>query len=236
MSCSSELRELVTFWAAGTLSRDEADAVARHVAGCDECRAAAIEGAALIDGIRELHLTSDEIVATAAGDLTSPHVLVCPRCRDEVALLRDLNADLAQGAILPERHGWRARRVWLPTAVAALAASVGLVAFLVVPRRPLDDQAALRGGTPALVELLPVSRLNDVLTFAWTPVSGATRYRVSVFFEDGRTVWSREVAAPPLGWPDGVARGAERYRWSVEALAGSVLVARSRLADLEVGR
>lgn len=225
MSCSSEARDLITFWVAGTLTREEADAVAGHVAGCADCRAAAVEGAALVQGIRELHLRPDEIVAAAAGDVTSPHVLVCPRCREEIAQLRDINADLV-----------RTRRRWLPVAVAVLAASVAFVAFLVAPRRPAENPVALRGSGPGVVDLLPVSRVNDVATFAWTPVSGATRYRVSVFFEDGRTVWSREAGAPPLQWPDEVARPAGSYRWSVEALAGRVLVARSRLADFQVAR
>src|SRR5204863_8503384 len=34
VSCSSEARELVTFWVAGSLGPEEAETVSRHVAGC----------------------------------------------------------------------------------------------------------------------------------------------------------------------------------------------------------
>jgi hypothetical protein len=115
MSCTSPTRELVTFWLAGSLSPAEAALVESHVAGCADCREAAIEGAALVRGLQALHLGADEVVAAAAGDLHSPHVLVCSRCRDEVALLRAVNADLA---LKKSRATWT-REWWIGLGAAA---------------------------------------------------------------------------------------------------------------------
>lgn len=236
MSCSSEARELVTFWVAGSLARAEAEAVSRHVAGCAECRAAAIEGAALIAGLRELHLRPDEVVSAAAGEFDSPHLLVCPNCREEVALLRAVNADLGSASSQGARGIARAARRWMPLALAAVAASLVLFAFWLVPRRSVGDDPALRGGTRAVVELQPATAHAGVPVFSWTPLPGATRYRIAVFFDDGRTVWTRETATPPVRWPDDVPRSAGRYKWRVEALAGSATVASSPLADVEIPR
>lgn len=260
MSCSAQPRELITFWLAGSLSSAEAALVASHVESCPECRAAAVEGLAVVRGIEELHLDADEVVAAAAGDLDAPHVLVCSRCRDEVAVLRTINADLTKTA---GKSGWDARSAdprvpaleeiargeggflsqltrawrWRPIGVAALAAATAVFAFWLVPGRPADDLTVLRGGETAVVELLPATVApGGVPLFGWTPLAAATRYRVVLFTEDGRPVWTREVEAPPVRWPDEVPRTAGAYRWRVEALAGAVVVARSRLAELEIAR
>ena len=95
MSCASPERELVTFWVAGSLTPAEVAAVSHHVAGCDECRAAARESAVLVEGLQALHLSTEEIASAAAFETDSPHVLVCSRCREEIAVLRTVNADLA---------------------------------------------------------------------------------------------------------------------------------------------
>src|SRR5712672_3506224 len=94
MTCSSPSRELITFWLAGSLSPDEAALVERHVASCADCREAVDAGRAVVRGFQGLHLSADEIVAAAAGELQPPHLLACSRCREEVALLRSINADL----------------------------------------------------------------------------------------------------------------------------------------------
>lgn len=251
MSCSAPPRELITFWLAGSLSPADAALVSSHVEGCAECRVAAVEGLAVMKGISELHLAADEVVAAAAGDLDSPHVLVCSRCRDEVALLRTINADLTKTPGRSERVAWLADRSadggarregiltrrWRPIGLTALAATAAFFAFWLGPRGPADNQTALRGGETAVVELLPATiGAGGVPTFAWTPRAAATRYRVDIFTEDGRPVWIREVEAPPVRWPDEVPRTAGAYRWRVEALEGSAVVARSRLAEVEIVR
>ena len=230
MSCTAPTRELITFWVAGSLGPDEAAQVSNHVDSCAECRAAAIEGLTLVKGIRELHLTAEEIVAAAAGDVNAPHVLVCSRCRDEVTMLRAVNADLTLASGSSAR--WRR-----PAGLAMLAAAAVILAFWVVPRRAPDTQITRSANPPAAVELLPTTQdAGRVPIFNWRPLSAATRYRVGVFSADGQAVWVREVDAPPVRWPDEVARTPGAYRWRVEALTGAVAVARSRLTEFEIPR
>jgi hypothetical protein len=192
VSCSSEARNLITFWLAGTLGSDEADTVARHVAGCDECRAAAAEGAALIAGLRDLHLPADEIVAAAAGELTSPHVLVCSRCRDEIGLLRDVNADLARttGAIAPARR-------W-PLGLAAAAAVIVAVgaAWYFGSRQP-----ALTPSAPTTAAVSP----------ARTPIK-ITIEKASLTALATETVRLRGVPSPRRRMLDDLAVALEPYR------------------------
>ncbi len=248
MSCSEAPRELITFWLAGSLSPADAALVSSHVESCAECRAAAVEGLAVVRGFSELHLTAEEVVAAAAGGLDAPHVLVCSHCRDEVSLLRTVNADLDNTS---DRSGWLARLVdayvrpaplvparrWRPLGVAALVAATVIVAVWVVPLRQTGDNSTVRGPAPAAVDLLPVTIGADgVPAFGWTPLAAATRYRIDLFTDDGRPVWVREVEAPPVLWPNDVPRAAGAYRWTVEALAGTEVVARSRLAELELTR
>jgi Putative zinc-finger len=131
MRCSSPTCELITFWLAGSLSPAEAATVSAHVASCADCREEANEGRALMKGLAGLHLGADEIVAAAAGDLHSPHLLVCSRCRGEVEMLRAVNADLAAGAV--SRAGWtRDWRLGL-AAAAVLVLAIPLVWRVVRP-------------------------------------------------------------------------------------------------------
>jgi hypothetical protein len=230
MSCSSPERELVTFWVAGTLEPAEAELVSRHVESCAGCRADAVESAALVDGLGALHLTAGEIVEAAAGDLASPHLLVCSRCRDEVALLRDVNADLAKPA---STTPWR----WRATGLALAAAAAVFLVVWIAPRRAVDRTATLRGGESTTVTLLAAAPGADgVPVFSWTPFPSATRYRVDLFSGDGLLIWAREVDGPPARWPDAVPRAPGSYRWRVEALAAGVSVARSQLAAFEIAR
>jgi hypothetical protein len=226
MSCASPLRELVTFWLAGTLDPAEAEEVARHVTSCADCRADVSDGRMVFEGLRELHLTADEVVAAAASELTSPHLLVCSRCRDEVATLQAVNADLGKSA--SRGSSWRA----FGAAVAA-AAAVALAVWIAPWRQPAET---VRGGSAAAVDVAAVTTSADgVPTFDWTPIS-AQSYRVTVFSQDGRPVWTLEAAAPPVRWPADVLRAPGAYRWWVEAFDNGRMTARSRLAEFEVPR
>jgi hypothetical protein len=150
MNCSSPLRELVTFWLAGSLGPADAALVSSHVASCAECREAASEGAALVKGLLALHLRADEVVAAAAGDLQSAHLLVCSSCRDEVALLRGINADLAaaSGRSVP-MSSWRAGLAL----AAAVIIGVPVVWQMVRPTPELPPPVApiTVAGTPSAI-------------------------------------------------------------------------------------
>lgn len=86
----------------------------------------------------------------------------------------------------------------------------------------LVAMSAMRGGeerTPFLDGPRQTDLLTDRPTFAWRPVEGASRYRVSVSGDQGE-VWRREVVANGLEYPADVpalARDAD-YLWKVEAI------------------
>lgn len=109
MICTAPENELLAFWAAGTLSAEEAAQVKSHVAGCAECQTAAAETERLVQGLRALHLTSEEAVAAAWGEGSFKHLDVCARCRDEVETLRAMNRALQSPARSPR---WQQRLAW----------------------------------------------------------------------------------------------------------------------------
>ena len=87
------------------------------------------------------------------------------------------------------------------------------------------------------MNLLPAAPGADgVPVFSWVPLPSATRYRIDLFSEDGRPIWTRDVDGPPARWPDDVPRAPASYRWRVEALAAGISVARSRMAAFEIAR
>lgn len=174
----------------------------------------------------------------AARDAAFDHITACQRCsRIWRGVLTLKHEAQAQGLIPGDAP---ARAAWLrsPVVQLALAASLVLaIGGIVLLRQPTGDQTTMRGTALAEVEGLTTTKGADgVPAFAWTPLSGATGYRVEVFSEDGRPVWTREVNAPPARWPADVLRTAGTYRWRVEALNAGAVVARSRLAEIEVTR
>jgi hypothetical protein len=97
MSCAAPERELVPFLAAGTLAGEERAVAAAHAAACAACGAELRASRELVDALGTLHLTSDEIVHAAWGGGAAPHLDDCPRCRSEVDMLRQVNAELSTG-------------------------------------------------------------------------------------------------------------------------------------------
>ena len=171
----------------------------------------------------------------AARNAAFDHIVECERCSRVWRGVLTLKSEAeAQGLIPLETP---ARSTWLRSAALPLALAATLVvavAGVLITRQPAADQST-RGSAAAVVEHLTTTTGADkVPTFAWTPVSGATRYRIALYSNDGRPVWTREVEAPPARWPDDEARTAGAYRWRVEALDAEAVVARSRLAELEV--
>jgi hypothetical protein len=197
VTCRSSTRDLVTFWLAGSLSPAEAALVSDHIKACAECRDAAMDGAAVVDGFRSLHLTADEIVTAASGDLNSPHLLVCPQCLDEVALLRGINSDLARSGSSRDRTPQR----WLALTAAALVAIAVPLVWLVV--RPTEESVApaspiAQAPQPNRPEPAPRPRI------AIEKASLAALARESVVL--------RGSASPRRALLDGLAQALEPYR------------------------
>src|SRR5262249_10469441 len=89
------------------------------------------------------------------------------------------------------------------------------------------------GALPEIAAEAPKGALDAPPSgFAWRTIPGGDAYRVRLFHDDGRLVWtSAEVAAPPLAWPAEAATPPGAYYWKVEALAAGRPIAESRLVD-----
>jgi anti-sigma factor RsiW len=152
MNCSSSERESLTFLAAGTLEPAERAAALAHLEGCPECRAEWPALTRLVSGLRELHLTPEEVLQAAAGAHGPDHLALCESCRGEVARLRAVEASLRSKAVWPVP-------AWAASLAAGLLVALGgwlVLRGLAGPQVPPDS---MRGGTPApqpLLEKLPV--------------------------------------------------------------------------------
>lgn len=185
--------------------------------------------------------TWDRIVANQiepeARDRVFDHVLECDECARVWRGVLALQADAeSQGLIAHEEAvtPWSSRLLPL-AAAAALVLAIGGVMLM---RQPQPGEESIRSATGvATVEGLMMAYAADgVPTLVWTPVPAATRYHVEVFTDEGRPVWDREVASPPLRWPDQTPRATGTYRWRVEALNDDAILARSRLTLMELVR
>jgi len=149
VSCDSRERELLSFFAAGTLEAAEEEAVLRHVEVCAACREELAASRELVAGLRTLHLTSEEVVSAAESGIRPPHLEACPRCRHEVEMLAGIRSDLERHDARPSRS-WIARPARAALAAALLLGGVGLV-FLVrehgalpPPGPPSPEEGATR--------------------------------------------------------------------------------------------
>lgn len=145
MTCQAPEHELLAFWTAGTLSSEEAARVKRHLAGCPSCQASATETEGMLQGIRALHLTSEEAVAAAWGEGSFEHLHICARCREEVETLRAMNRDLQKPAA---GAGWRQSLAWA-AGLAFVALSTATLLKAPHPAPPVTTAPGLSVEAPA---------------------------------------------------------------------------------------
>ena len=84
-------------------------------------------------------------------------------------------------------------------------------------------------GVVKIVEPAEGSSSGHIDLFRWTPVEGATGYRMRLTAStDGRTIWeSPVVAATEAHLPNTVALEPEAYVWTVTAMKGDAVIATS---------
>lgn len=162
------------------------------------------------------HLSATEVAAYLDGGFDAPsrarlesHLADCPACRRELVAVSDL-------VTAADRRAARGRRVWPSLGVAAAA-----VMAVVFGRPLLDDTPRHRAGgqasTDVPVLVAPLGVVAEVGTFDWQPTTGADRYRVTVFREDGSVVARLDAQAPPTRMPDDVELLLDTpYLWQVE--------------------
>ena len=163
------------------------------------------------------------------------HVVTCPPCVDTFRTVNTLVAEAGRldpslprpsAAPAPPRRRW----AWWPslglaTCTAALALSLVL--------REAPPPETLRGPTGEVVELV----LPTPGTVKWGPVTAATAYRARVFTADGRPLWVGATATETAAsWPQAATAAPGTYYWSIEALRGEQVIARSRLQAFRLPR
>lgn len=176
-------------------------------------------------------------VSALERDRYFDHVTACDDCTRVWRGILALKAEAeALGLIEPTAVQPLWRRHLAPLAMAA--ALVLVVGAVLVVRQPVTQVDTVRSGAqlPVINGLMMAYSPAYVPTFVWPPVMLATQYRVEVFSEDGRPIWSREQAAPPMPWPSDVATAKGAYRWRVEAIRSGTVIARSQLTAMELTR
>jgi hypothetical protein len=181
-----------------------------------------------------------ETIEPDARDLAFDHVLQCESCsqvwRGILALRSEAETQhLIAPAAPAAAPSWRSR--YVPLAVAATL--VIAVAGVMLSRQPAPPIDTVRSAaTVAAIDgLMMAYDPAEVPTFVWPPFTGAASYRIEVFTDDGRPMWSHAVAAPPVRWPAETARAVGIYRWRVEALDSSgAPIARSKLTAAAIDK
>lgn len=151
------------------------------------------------------------------------HLAACARCRSAVASISRLLADDAVAAASAEGTARRPGRRWgVPLGLAAAAALVLVFAW---PRRVDDglpvhrDPTLTAASTPALVA--PVGTIAAAGVLQWRAVTGASRYRLTLFDAQGRVLYETQLADTAAILPDSVAVvSGQSYLWKVEARTG----------------
>lgn len=184
----------------------------------------ALAGRARGDGPTPECLDDDTLAALAEGSLEAAaraaalaHVAGCAHCRAGVAsVARALDDPAVAGEVVALT---RLRHRWLKVALPAAAAAA--VLLLAWPRAADDDLAPHRapsGSTEALpVPVAPIGAVAGAPMLQWRALSGADRYRVTLFDDAGRVLYEVQVGDTVVPLPDSVRLVAGRtYLWKVE--------------------
>ena len=244
-------------WVLGELSAADQARVEVHVETCARCAADVAGLRRSISNLETHGRTADPVqagcldeaqIAALVDGLLEPddktgvlsHLAVCHRCCQATAsLVRALQSEPIAAALSEHVARRQAinRRLRIGAA-GALAAAAGLVGLLMVwPSEPAVTPAPVQrepsvGVAAAAVLQEPIGESAAPEEFRWSPVSGADRYRVTVFDDQANVVWETETqetrAAPPatVGLRPGV-----QYLWKVAAR-----VAWDRWVDSELVR
>ena len=181
---------------------------------------------------------ADGTLDAAARGQALAHVATCALCRRAVASVAEA---LADGPITHEIElveGRRSRLGPLLRIAVPLAAAATVVLFL---WSPADDRSPGHRGPPAPppattpVPGSPVGVVAAVHDLRWSHVTGADRYRVTVFDATGGVVYAAEASDTVVAFPDSVALvpGAA-YLWKVDARTGFDRWAASAFAEFRI--
>jgi hypothetical protein len=187
-------------------------------------------------------LDDDIVAALAEGTLENGrrakaliHLADCRRCRETVASTARAIAvpAIAREARTPPISGRFVARLVLPLAAAAL--------LLLIVRPPSPTVPPVRReptfvATASPSPLSPLGTVSAADRLEWSSVTGADRYRVTLFEGGSQVVFEQQVADTMMMLPDSlVLVPGHQYLWKVEARIGRDRWAASGLVDFVVG-
>jgi hypothetical protein len=164
-------------------------------------------------------LAEGSLEADARGTVL-PHLAACPRCRGVVASVARALADRAVAREISRVDRTR-RAYWIAVPVAAAAL---LFLALGVPR--WLEQGPTHRGPPIAGQfsprpLFPVGAVAAAANLQWASVTGADRYRVTLFDASGRVLYESLLVDTVVTLPDSVTLAPGfPYLWKVEARTG----------------
>jgi hypothetical protein len=187
-------------------------------------------------------------LSEAEAEAFEAHYFECERCWASLQRALEVQAALAapaghapldtvRGTIAigaTKQRRWERR--WWP-AFAAAAALVVAVGTWQMYRRPAAGRLRLEAERGGAIELRvrPIAT-PDTLAAAWSPVTGADRYRAQLFAADGTRLADRDLSDTSVSVPRqtlGRASLADGAYWSVEAFdATRHSLAKSRLTTV----
>ena len=174
-------------------------------------------------------LDDDAIAALAGGEPAAPaeleHLAGCAQCAARLAAVSrllgsdEVAAELRRLEAPAGAAAWRRRLVRVAGGLAA--AAILVVAFRALRGPPLPGDQLREEPMTVMAPPVPVQpsgTVERVDSLSWHGVSRATQYRVTLFTQDGSTVWETSSAdtTVALGTAVRLAPGAVYY-WKVEA-------------------
>jgi CHAT domain-containing protein/tetratricopeptide (TPR) repeat protein len=251
MNCPTEAELLLLALA------DGAEEVALHARGCASCEAIAVQLRATVAGIRASagnavagdgecldELAVAEFVdgggSSAQRDTWVGHLATCGHCRRELSVLVELLNDPAvaaeSGQGVHPLHRTTTRRRFL--AGAGLLAAAAALTILVWPGRnpagPAHRGPTITAGSVP-TPMSPVGNVADARKLRWTAVSGADRYRVTLFDATGKVLFDDQLTDTTTPLPDSVQLApGQLYLWKVEARTAWERWASSELIEFRV--
>jgi hypothetical protein len=234
-------------------SAPSSDPVARHVAECPRCQRELAELRESAAGLKEAEgpgpedsgacLDDEAIAAVVEGRSDGralAHLAECGACRERVAEISRL---LRHDPVAAEVRGIAAavdetgRGRWLRLGLG-VAAAVAVMAVYGIGRTPRPDRLREEPVTliSAPVPVQPAGAVGRVDSLSWHAVARATQYRVTLFGQDGSTVWETGTTDTVVTLPAGIrlAPGGVYY-WKVQARTDWNRWTASEMVEIRVG-
>jgi hypothetical protein len=173
------------------------------------------------------------------------HLTGCDHCRQQLASVLVLLSDATVARSLREsrsaKRATSAARLSWRRAVAVSACAAAVTIAVTLPRLDTSNPTAPshRGASTidaqAPVAVEPTGDVSAARALRWTAVSGADRYRVTLFASGGRSIYEIDIHDTTVTLPDSVIIvPGQSYLWKVEARVGIDRWSSSELMDFTV--